>query len=127
MGTVVTSRSRWLTYLGSGLLVIMALFHGSGLGYVSGLMASSNAPDFLKDIFGPLFAHASFHLLSLAAFGILSLFLGEGRKKVLQLLAVLIFLDAILGFYLGGIIPGGLLSLAAGIFLLASRKAGTGS
>jgi hypothetical protein len=122
MGAASDRKSRWITYLGIGLLTVMALFHGSGLFYVTDLMAASDARPFLKEIFGPLFAHASFHLLCLAAFGILSIFLGEARRKVVLLIGILILCDAALGFYLGGIIPGGLLTLAGGCFLLASRE-----
>lgn len=121
MQAPISAKTECATYLGSGLLIVMAIFHGSGVFYVTDLMASTDASPFLQSIFGPLFAHASFHLLCLAAFGLVSLSLESGRRKVLWLLAVLIFLDACLGFYLGGFIPGGLLSLAAGCFFFAGR------
>ncbi len=100
----------------------MGVFHGSGFFYVSESIQESNAEGFLKDIVPALFAHPSIHLIGLAAFGILTLFLKHDLRKVTWLLAVLIVLDALLGFYLGGMIPGLLLLVAAICFVVAGLK-----
>lgn len=105
----MTKTSKYLTIFGSVLLLVMALFHGSGLFYVTGLMDESNAPNFLKDIMPVLFAHPSIHLFGLFIFDFLSLSLGQAANKVLIVLAVLALLDGLLAFYLGGVIPGLLL------------------
>ncbi len=116
----MTKTSKYLTIFGSLLLLIMALFHGSGLLYVKGLMEESNAAHFLKEIVPVLFAHPSIHLLGLAAFGILSLTLKADHNKILATIVVLVLIDSLLAFYLGGVIPG-LLLLAAGLsFSLAA-------
>ncbi|MFP2997182.1 hypothetical protein ABN763_14795 [Spongiivirga sp. MCCC 1A20706] len=107
---------------GSVLLIMMALFHGSGYSYVSERIYASNAEDFLKDIVPTLFVHPSIHLLSLAAFGFLASFLDQGGKRILMLVALLVFVDALIGFFIGGIIPGLLLSLAASCFLYSGLR-----
>ncbi len=109
--------------IGSSLLLVMALFHGSGFSFVRETILESNSKDFLKEIVPVLFAHPSIHLIGLAAFGILSITIEKkASKKVLLLLSLLILADALLAFYLGGILPGILLSVATLCFVLASRK-----
>ncbi len=117
-----TIASNILCISGSTLLLIMALFHGSGFAYVSEAIISSNAEEFLKDIVPILFAHPSIHLISLSAFGILIIFLDHHYKKISTLLSVIIMIDAGLAFYLGGIIPGALLTIAAACFILVSLE-----
>ena len=105
---------------GSSILLVMAVFHGSGYYYVSETIIASNAEPFLKDIVPVLFAHPSFHLLGLSAFGLLALELTIDAKKVLAVLSILIFIDALLALYLGGLLPGILLTIAALCFVSAS-------
>ncbi|MEM8900286.1 MAG: hypothetical protein AAGC85_19375 [Bacteroidota bacterium] len=110
---------RLLIFLGSFLLLFMGGFHGSGLRYVTEKMTSSNASDFLKDIFPILFVHPSIHMVGLAALGFLSLFLKTDGKKILWLVAVLVIIDSCLAFFLGGILPGILLALSAFAYVYA--------
>jgi len=118
----ISKTSKISCLIGSTLLFIMALFHGSGFFYVSNSISKSNAEEFLKDIVPALFAHPSIHLFGLSAFGILALFLKQDLRKLTWLLAILILLDAFLAFYLGGMIPGLLLLIAAICFILAGLK-----
>jgi hypothetical protein len=111
-----------LCIVGSSLLLVMGIFHGSGFFYVKELITQSNAEGFLKDIVPVLFAHPSIHLIGLAAFGILAISLGKESKKVLWLLSILIIIDALLAFYLGGLIPGVLLLAAALCFIIAGYR-----
>lgn len=104
---------------GSVLLIIMAIFHGSGFLYISETIVQSNTEEFLKEIVPVLFAHPSIHLLGLAAFGFLALSLQKESKKVLFLLSLIVIIDGLLAFYLGGILPGVLLSIAAICFINA--------
>ncbi|MEM9884762.1 MAG: hypothetical protein AAF849_02650 [Bacteroidota bacterium] len=101
----------------------MAIFHGSGFTYIKGLTLESNIEDFLQQIIPVLFIHPSFHLLALVAFGILAVFSGAAARNMLFLIAILVFVDAILGFYLGGMIPGISLSSASLLFALAAWQA----
>ena len=95
-----------LCIIGSILLLVMAVFHGSGYTFVTEGIWESNAEDFLKQIVPVLFVHVSIHLVGLAAFGILALFLKQAAGKVLPLLTVLVVADAALAFYLGAVPPG---------------------
>lgn len=117
-----SKKSRVLILIGSILLTIMAVFHGSGFVYVSDAISKSNSEDFLKEIVPVLFAHPSIHLIGLASFGFLTLFLQYDAKKILFLLSAFVFIDGILAFYLGGIIPGALLSASALCFSIAGFK-----
>jgi hypothetical protein len=111
--------SRILITIGSILLVIMAMFHGSGFFYVSDLMNESNAEGFLKEIVPVLFAHPSIHLIGLGALGIVTLYLKYEAKKVLFLLTILVVIDAVLAFNVGGLIPGCILTIPVVCFLIA--------
>lgn len=115
----LSKNSKILCVSGSVLLLVMAAFHGSGISYVSDIMSKSNAEPFLKEIMPVLFAHPSIHLIGLAGFGILAIFLSQDAWKVLALLAIAVAADAALAFYLGGVIPGVLLMAAALCFGLA--------
>ncbi len=108
--------------MGSAFLLIMGAFHGSGIYFVSEAIDQSNAEEFLKDIVPVLFAHPSIHLIGLAALGVLALFLKHEMRKLTWALAALVILDALLGFYLGGAIPGILLSVAALCYVVSGYK-----
>lgn len=113
----MTKIAKILCYIGSGLLLLMGLFHGSGLSYFSGLIKESDANDLLKEVVPVLFAHPSIHLLGLAALGILVTTMQQVFNKLLIFLVIMIGIDAGLGFYVGGPIPGIALSTAAAFFL----------
>ena len=108
--------------IGIVLLVIMAIFHGSGLYYVTEKMLASNADSFLKEILPVLFVHPSMHLLGLAVLGIISLSMKQEAPKVLFLLSVLIIIDAFLAIYLGGVLPAILLLSAAVCFIITGYQ-----
>ncbi len=108
--------------LGSILLLFMAVFHGMGFSYVSEAISTSNAEKFLKQIVPTLFAHPSIHLIGLASFGVLTIFLKQDRHKVQLCIALLIIIDALLAFNLDAIIPSVLLMSAALCFFLGSWK-----
>ena len=108
--------------LGSSLLIIMALFHGSGFFYISESIETSNAEGFLKDIVPLLFVHPSLHLIALASLGFLTLVLTSDAGKVLRTLSIIVIVDALLAFYLGAWLPGVLLTLSTLFYALASVK-----
>ena len=117
-----SKKSRVLILIGSLLLVIMAIFHGSGFFYVSKAINESNSEEFLKEIVPVLFAHPSIHLIGLSSFGFLTLFLQHDAKKLLLLLSLIVLMDGILAFYLGGMLPGALLSVSAICFFITRFK-----
>lgn len=108
--------------IGSALLFVMGLFHGSGFFYITETIQASNVEDFLKEIVPVLFAHPSIHLLGLSALGILALFLKHDLRKLSWLLALLILIDALLAVVLGAMIPALLLIAAAICFVVAALK-----
>lgn len=118
----MSGTAKILCTIGSVLLLVMAIFHGSGYSMISDAIAKSNASSFLKHVVPALFAHASIHLIGLAAFGILALFLAQGARRLIALLAAVVVADAILAFYLGGAVAGALLMAAALCFVLAAAK-----
>ncbi|MEM6379273.1 MAG: hypothetical protein AAF705_13775 [Bacteroidota bacterium] len=118
----MTKTSKLLCYIGSTLLLLMGLFHGSGLGYITALIKESDASDLLKEIVPVLFAHPSIHLLGLGALGIMVTIMKQEYNKILIFIAIMIFIDAGLGFYVGGPIPGIALSVAGAFFLMAALR-----
>jgi hypothetical protein len=114
--------SKLFCVTGSTLLLLMGMFHGTGFFYVSEALEKSNAESFLKKIVPVLFAHPSIHLIGLSALGVLALFLKQDRGKLLWSLALLVLIDALLAFYLGGWIPGILLTVAALCFVFSGYK-----
>lgn len=111
------------TIIGSTLLVIMAIFHISGIGYVSNLVQQSNTEPIVKTIFPVLFAHPSVQLFGLAGSGIWTLFSGKGIKNSLLFIAVMVCIDAAFAFYLGAAVPGILLMFAVITFGVGAIKA----
>lgn len=109
-----------LCVIGSILLLVMAIFHGSGHSMVSESIEASDAPEFLKHIVPALFFHASMHLVGLAAFGILALF--NGSRGLSALLAIVVLADAGLAFYLGGVFAAAMLIVAALFFAVAAAQ-----
>ncbi len=116
---MMDKRSKILTFVGIGLLIIMAGFHLSGISYVTSEMNESDAKEFLKSIFGVLFVHPSLQLILLAVLGLLSLSMGKQAGKIQVFISASILIDAVLAFYLGAVPPGLMLLIAAAAFGLA--------
>ena len=115
---VNSKNSKVATIVDSVLLIVMALFHGGGMNYVSDLMQQSDTESFLKEMIPVLFAHPSIYLLGLSMLGIVTLNMGQEIRKVLFAIAALIVVDALIAFNLSAIIPGALLLVAAFCFLI---------
>ncbi len=111
---------KFFVVLGSTLLSIMGIFHGSGLKFVSDTMAKSNSEDFIKAIFPILFIHTSIHLLGLAALGISTLWIKDGYKIVLIIISLLILISSFAAFYLTAIAPGVFLLIATCCLITAT-------
>lgn len=118
----ISKLSKVFCLIGSGLLLLMAIFHGSGFFYIREEIEKSNTDEFLKEIIPTLFAHPSIHLLGLAAFGIIAMVLKQDAHKIAWIVAAMISIDAVLAFYLGGIIPGFLLATAAICFAIVGSN-----
>ena len=90
-GVIMTRSNKILCIIGSILLLVMAVFSGSGLSWISGEISKSNSEGFLKDVFPVLFIQVSIHLFGLAILGIMTIFLAQGARKVLVLIVTMIF------------------------------------
>ena len=113
-----SKKSKATIVIGSVLLIIMGLFHGSGINYVTDIVQQSNSESFIKEIFPVLFAHPSVHLLGLAVLGIVTLYMSQDAKKVLLVISSLVVIDALIAFYMSAIVPGVLLLASAFCFFL---------
>ena len=109
-----------LVIAGSSLLIVMSLFHSSGILYISDLMNKTNSESFLKEIFPVLFVHPSVQLLGLGILGIITLFMKYETKKVRVFIGVFVFLDALFALYLSAMIPSIVLAVAAMVFFISS-------
>lgn len=109
--------------IGILLLTALGIFHGSGIIYVTEIIAQSNTEDFIKEIFPVLFAHPSFHLLGLAALGVLTLSMKHEARKIKLFISAFVMVDSLFAFYLGALIPGIVLLLTASLFLVGLKSA----
>lgn len=112
-----------LSVLGAAILLAVAALHGSGYQYVAGTLQESELPSFLKRILPPLYLYPSALLIVLSLAVLATLKWRAARTSILGLVGVIVAANAILGFVLGGMIPGGALLLVAGLFAFASLKA----
>lgn len=100
--------------------MIIALFHGSGINYVSELVENSDADDLIKSIFPVLFILPTLQLLGLAIFGWVATTLKHQANKILIPLSLLVLADALLAFYLNATVPGIILLIPAALFMLSA-------
>lgn len=108
--------------LGSAVLLGVAALHGNGYQYVAGTLQESELPSFLKRILPPLYLYPSALMVLLSLAVLATLKWRAAQAPVLGLVGVIVAANAILGFVLGGLIPGGALLLVAGLFAFASLK-----
>ena len=101
--------------IGSVLLLVTAVLHGSGYFQVSDAISKSNASAFLKDVVPGLWAHFSIHLVILAAFGIVLAFSRHRTRALTALLALAAAADAAWAFSLAGFFVGVALPIAAAL------------
>ena len=112
--------SKFFCIVGSVLLLIMGLFHGSGLNWISGEISKSNAEPFLKEVFPVLFAHVSIHLLGMAILGLSLIWFHKAARVVSIFIAAMVMANVVFAFYLGASPPGVLLLCAAICFVLVA-------
>jgi hypothetical protein len=116
-----------LSLLGAAILLAVAALHGTGYQYVAGTLQESELPSFLKRILPPLYLYPSALMILLSLTVLATLNRGAAQAPVLGLVGVIVSANAILGFVLGGLIPGVALLLVAALFAFASLKAREGS
>lgn len=101
------------------LLLIIGIFHGSGINYINGLVQNSDVSQLVKNVFPILFILPSFQLIGLGTIGLFAI------KKpincnILLTLSVLVMIDSIFAFWLNAIIPGFILLAPSLIYLVAA-------
>lgn len=117
----MTRTAKILCAVGCVLLLVTALFHGTGYVEISDAVSESNASAFLKRAVPGVWLHFSLHLVALVAFGILALFAAHGARSLLALLALAAAADAALVFSFAGFFAGVALLVAAALcFALAA-------
>lgn len=109
-----------LTITGSAMLLAMATLHASGYSYIIESLLQSDVPDILKDILPTLFLYPSVVMVALAIFALSALRKKEAAAFIFAAISVVLLINTVLGFVLGGLIPGGVLLCAAGLFVAAS-------
>ncbi len=120
----MTSRSlKALAITGAVLLLAMAALHGSGYPYVADELQTSQLPDFLKRVLPPLYLYPSAIMIVIALAILVSLKYRSALAPMLAFAAAVVAANAVLGFALGGVVPGGVLLLAAAMFMYAALKA----
>ena len=112
--------SKALCITGSGLLLIMGIFHGSGINYLNNMVQTSNSPELIKNIFPVLFIFPTIQLVGLAIFGVIASNMKRQANKILIPLSIFVLIDAILAFYLSATIPGLVLLVPFFIFILVA-------
>lgn len=112
-----------LSVLGAAILLAVAVLHGSGYDYVAGTVQQSDLPEFLKRVLPLLYLYPSALMFLLALAVLATLRRTAARAPVLALVCVVVAANSVLGFVLGGAIPGAALLLVAGLFAFASLKA----
>lgn len=117
----MTLTAKLLCAFGCILLLATAAFHGTGYSGVRDALAASSTSAFLVSALPGVWLHFSIHLVVLVAFGVLALFLAQGARSVLGLVALAVSADAALVFSFAGFFAGvALLAGAALCFAIAA-------
>ena len=119
----MTRAAKILCAIACAILLVTAVFHGTGYAQVSHVVGESNAPVFFKNTLPGLWLHFSIHLVILVAFGILALLSAVRARSLLAILALAVAADAALVFSFAGFFAGvALLAAAAVCFALAALQ-----
>lgn len=104
-----------LSVIGSILLLVTAVLHGSGYTQVSAAISQSNTSAFLKHVVPSLWAHFSIHLTILAVFGLVLASSRHRSRTLTALLALAAAVDAAWAFSLAGFFVGFALPAASAL------------
>jgi len=122
----MSKSNKYLCGIGSLLLLVMALFHLSGLEWITAEIDSSDAKPFLKEVFPVLFTHVSLQLLGLAALGASLIVVAGNTRLIAAFIAVMSAANVALALWLGAYPPGILLAIAATCFGVVAGRQSTG-
>jgi hypothetical protein len=109
---------RAITITGSVFLLMIAILHSSGAEYLIEQMQASNVNPLVKNIFPVLFIHPTIQLVALAVLGLILTFQRTPVKLIWLWLAGTVLLDALLAFFLKAWLPGLILLLPVGCYIM---------
>ena len=116
----MTRVAKILCIIGCVVLLVTAVFHGTGYTAVSDAVSELSSSG-LKAALPGMWLHFSIHLATLIAFGLLALFSTHGTRSLVALIALVVAADATLVFYFIGFFAGVALLVAASLcFALAA-------
>ncbi|MEL7023553.1 MAG: hypothetical protein AAGL69_07360 [Pseudomonadota bacterium] len=110
------------TLAGSLMLLATAALHASGYSWIAESIQESDLSDFLKSILPSLFLYPSILMIVLAVAATLALRWPAVATGVWGVVCVIVALNSLLGFILGGPVPGLVLLVAAGLFGFAAYR-----
>lgn len=113
-----TKSAKTISLIGCVLLLIVGVFHGSGINYINDLVQESDVSQLVKTIFPVLFILPSLQLIGLGIIGILAI--RRSNYEILFALTALTLADALLAFWLGAVIPGLILAIPSIIFFVVA-------
>ena len=114
-----TKTIKLLCYAASTLLILMGLFHSSGVQYLSREVQNSNVSQLVKEVFPVLFLSPSLQLISLGLIGFFTS-TRNGNPAVLFILSVFVLIDSVFAFWLGALLPGFVLLIPACLYAIAA-------
>ena len=119
MPTLSTKSIKFLCSVASILLLLIGLFHGSGINYINGSVQASDVSQLVKNVFPVLFISPSAQLLGL---GILGLFAVNKNTdhQILFTLSILVLINSFFAFWLNAVIPGLILLTPSLIYFIAA-------
>ena len=100
------------------LLLVIGLFHASGIAYINEMVQTSNVAELVKNIFPVLFIAPSTQLIGLGVIGLFAI-KAHPNYHILFTLAALVLFNAIFAFWLNALIPGVVLMIPSVIYLAA--------
>ncbi|MEM6830533.1 MAG: hypothetical protein AAF551_08440 [Bacteroidota bacterium] len=119
MPTLSKKSTKTSCTIASILLLIIGLFHGSGINFINGLVQESDVSQLVKNVFPVLFISPSIQLIGIGVIGLFAV--NENvNYKILFTLSVLVLMDVIFAFWLDALIPGIVLLIPSAIYLVAA-------
>jgi hypothetical protein len=114
-----TKSIKMLCSVASISLLLVGLFHGSGIEYINGLVQASDLSQFVKKVFPVLYISPSVQLLGLGIIGLLVMN-NHTNYKILFTLSILVLVNSVFAFWLSAVIPGFILLVPSSIYFVAA-------
>ncbi|MEM8983195.1 MAG: hypothetical protein AAGC71_09220 [Pseudomonadota bacterium] len=109
-----------MTVCGVAMLLGMAVLHASGTRMVADMLVSANVSVTMQRILPVLYLYPSVLFILLSGMALLALRWWTVVPFALSAIAVIVATNGLLGFYLGGWLPGAITTVAAAFFAMAA-------